>query len=266
MPYATRHGVRIYYETHGEGPPIALQTGGGGDLRMWQMAGYVEGLTGFRLVLIDHRGHGKSDRPRAVSDYRIEEYRDDVITVLNDVGVDRVTFLGYSHGAQVGCALAASHPERVSGLIDLDGLGPEDLSSPSRRASSLALADAVRSTGMKSKVRDWAREEGYSGPKWLLENLAQTDDEIFELLLQGQCSWNGPASILPRLGVPVLSFWAGSRGPHEVARFRTLIPSARTRIIPNVGHLGIFVRAGLLLPQIRSFATGARSTARGAGA
>jgi pimeloyl-ACP methyl ester carboxylesterase len=221
---------------------------------MWRMAGYVDGLGGFRRILIDHRGHGKSDRPGDVAAHRIEEYRDDVIAVLNDAGEHRVTFLGYSHGATVGCAIAADYPERVAGLIDLDGLEPDDLSSLASRQASLELAKAVHRTGMESKVREWAKEEGYSGPDWFLENLSETDSRVFETLLEAEGSWNGPASVLPRLKIPILSLWAGNRSPEEVARVRALLPGVRIRVIPHVGHLGIFVRADLLVAEIRSFA------------
>lgn len=63
MPYANNQGIWIYYEVIGRGFPVALHTSAGGDRRMWQEAGYISGLSGFQYILLDHRGHGKSDKP-----------------------------------------------------------------------------------------------------------------------------------------------------------------------------------------------------------
>jgi pimeloyl-ACP methyl ester carboxylesterase len=262
MPYLSRLGTRIYYESEGEGPAIVLQTGAAGDLSMWRRGGYTSGPDGFRRILIDHRGHGKSDRPNGAAAYRIEEYRDDVIAVMDDLGERVITFLGYSHGSKVGCALALDHPERVAGLIDLDGLEPFDRSSPPSRQAGRALAEAVRHTGLAAKVREWAADESYSGPDWFLESLAGTDPRVFGWVLDGEGDWKGPASGMPQLTIPVLSLGSASRPPEEVARRRALLPTARTVVIPDVGHLGIFARPDLLLPEIRRFAAEVTGAAR----
>ncbi len=64
MPYADNEGVRIFYEVVGDGPPLVLQHGMMMSLRRWSMAGYVDALKSkYRLILIDARGHGQSDKP-----------------------------------------------------------------------------------------------------------------------------------------------------------------------------------------------------------
>ena len=50
MPYVSRAGVRLYYADAGSGPVVLLHTGGGGDGRMWDLAGYVTALAGYRLL------------------------------------------------------------------------------------------------------------------------------------------------------------------------------------------------------------------------
>jgi aminoacrylate hydrolase len=66
MPFSSNGNVKIYYEIEGSenGPPIILHTGGAGDMNMWRYAGYVKALTGFSLILVDHRGRGRSDKPQ----------------------------------------------------------------------------------------------------------------------------------------------------------------------------------------------------------
>jgi pimeloyl-ACP methyl ester carboxylesterase len=177
---------------------VILHTGGGGDLRGWQIGGYSSGLEGYRRILIDHRGHGASDQPREISAHRVEEYRDDVVALLDEVGERRAAFLGYSYGALVGCAVAVATPERVTGLIALDGLDTEDRSSRAAREANLGVVNEVKRAGLESLVQQWAKEEGYSGPEWFLENLSATDPQVFELALEASATWNGPAGLLLR--------------------------------------------------------------------
>ena len=63
MPYAVNQGVRIHYRIEGDGQPLVLQHGFTDSLETWYETGYVEGpKTDYRLILIDARGHGASDK------------------------------------------------------------------------------------------------------------------------------------------------------------------------------------------------------------
>jgi pimeloyl-ACP methyl ester carboxylesterase len=70
--FVTNDGVKIHYESEGEGPAILMHTGAGGDSRIWRDAGYVRGLVGFRKILMDQRGRGLSDRPNTIESHSIE--------------------------------------------------------------------------------------------------------------------------------------------------------------------------------------------------
>lgn len=126
-----RTDLLIHYRVVGEGPPILWHTGGCGDGRMWEMAGYVDALPGFTHILLDHRGHGRSASPPDLEGHHSSRYVDDVVAVLDDVGVERVRFVGYSSGARVGYALACTIPERLTGVVGLDSVPgretPEEL-------------------------------------------------------------------------------------------------------------------------------------------
>jgi pimeloyl-ACP methyl ester carboxylesterase len=64
MPYADSQGVRIHYQTVGTGPPIVLQHGFSESIEDWFDCGYVDALKlDYRLILVDARGHGGSDKP-----------------------------------------------------------------------------------------------------------------------------------------------------------------------------------------------------------
>lgn len=73
MPVVERNGFRLYYADRGSGPAVLFHTGGGGDGRMWELAGYTEALGGCRQLLMDHRGHGRSDQPVGLAAHAIDE-------------------------------------------------------------------------------------------------------------------------------------------------------------------------------------------------
>lgn len=72
---------------------------------------------GNRVVLLDLLGHGRSDKPNHASEYRIDSYADQVIALMDHLGVERAVLGGLSLGANVSLFAAALHPERVEGLV-----------------------------------------------------------------------------------------------------------------------------------------------------
>src|SRR5437763_14786365 len=74
MPYADNGNIRIHYQVEGEGPALVLQHGFTESVTDWYEAGYVEALRrDYRLILIDARGHGASDKPRDPDAYVLTE-------------------------------------------------------------------------------------------------------------------------------------------------------------------------------------------------
>ena len=96
-----------------EGDAIIFLHFSGANLMMWQQAvPYFQDH--YRLILIDVRGHGKSDRPE--KGYHIDELARDVVGAMDHLGLERAHVIGCSLGAEVGLALAANHPEKVISL------------------------------------------------------------------------------------------------------------------------------------------------------
>lgn len=90
---------------------------GGSNLMMWQRAvPYFKDR--YRLILVDLRGHGKSDRPE--NGYHMDEMAKDVIGVMEHLELERAHVIGSSIGAEVGLSLAVQYPEKVLSLV-LDG-------------------------------------------------------------------------------------------------------------------------------------------------
>jgi pimeloyl-ACP methyl ester carboxylesterase len=251
VPEVSSGGVSIHFEIEGEGPPLLLHTGGGGDLEMWRQAGYVDGLPDMRIVLMDHRGHGRSGRPTQLEAHRIDRYVDDVIAVADATGLDRFGFVGYSAGSFVGFAVAARHPSRVEALVGIGAVGGADESME----DGLESAAAARTNGMAALV-DRLRTEEPDVPAWFEAQMLSTDPEMFALGLEGWADWAGPwaefAQITTRTLIVVGELEEGPDGQaatNAQAAAETM-PNGRAEVLPALGHVAAFCRSDLVLPLI----------------
>ncbi|MBZ9937514.1 alpha/beta hydrolase [Mesorhizobium sp. BR1-1-16] len=125
MPDFQSNGHRIAYIDEGEGAPILLIHGFGSNARVnWINPGWVDTLVkaGRRVIALDNRGHGDSDKPHQVEAYRVAALADDARNLLLHLGISRADVMGYSMGARIAAMLALSHPEMIRRLI-FGGLG-----------------------------------------------------------------------------------------------------------------------------------------------
>jgi pimeloyl-ACP methyl ester carboxylesterase len=108
-------GARIWYSAYGVGAPVVLLHGGLGHSGNWayQVPALVE--NGYRAVVIDSRGHGRSTRDS--QPYSYELMASDVLAVMNALHLDRVVLVGWSDGACTALVLAANDPTRVAGVF-----------------------------------------------------------------------------------------------------------------------------------------------------
>lgn len=105
-------GARIWYARYGSGPAVILLHGGLGNSGNWgyQVPALVE--AGRQVVVIDSRGHGRSTRDGGPFSY--VRMADDVLAVMDHLGLERAALVGWSDGACTALILADRHPERVS--------------------------------------------------------------------------------------------------------------------------------------------------------
>ncbi|HEU5159562.1 MAG TPA: 3-oxoadipate enol-lactonase [Streptosporangiaceae bacterium] len=103
----------LHYEVTGDGPPLVLAGSIGSSLAMWepQLPALAER---FRVVRVDHRGHGRSPVPPGP--YTIADLGADVLAVLDHLGERQASMCGLSLGGMVGMWLAAHAPERITAL------------------------------------------------------------------------------------------------------------------------------------------------------
>jgi pimeloyl-ACP methyl ester carboxylesterase len=108
-------GARIWYATYGAGQPVVLLHGGLGHSGNWgyQVPALVE--SGYRAVVVDSRGHGRSTRD--ARPYSYDLMAGDVLAVMDHLGLARAAFVGWSDGACIALVLAARAPARVAGVF-----------------------------------------------------------------------------------------------------------------------------------------------------
>src|SRR5438094_536100 len=98
----------LRYEVAGDGPPLLLVPGLGGLGSFWQHQ--VAAFAGdFRVIVHDHRGCGRSSRSRIA--YSVEQMADDVLQLMDALGIEAAHFVGHSTGGAIGQVIAQDRPE-----------------------------------------------------------------------------------------------------------------------------------------------------------
>ena len=116
------NGLKIRYVTEGAGEAVVLIHGWMADSSMWgrDQSGNTRldtsGTSGFQLIALDCRGHGKSDKPHDPADYG-PEMAADVVRLLDHLRIEEAHLLGYSSGAFIAGWVAAHHPGRVLSVV-----------------------------------------------------------------------------------------------------------------------------------------------------
>ena len=111
--FANQINLRVQdYESEGEA--IIFLHFSGANLMMWQrVVPYFQDR--YRLILVDLRGHGNSDRPE--TGYHMDEMARDIVGLMQSLDLERAYVVGSSLGAEVGLSLAAHYPDQVISLV-----------------------------------------------------------------------------------------------------------------------------------------------------
>lgn len=111
-------GVRIRYIDRGEGEAVILLHGFALSAEVnWGLTGLLASLPEkYRMLALDQRGHGRSDKPHDPEDYGLA-FVEDVIRLLDALEIEKAHVVGYSMGGTLALRLAADHPDRVRSVV-----------------------------------------------------------------------------------------------------------------------------------------------------
>jgi pimeloyl-ACP methyl ester carboxylesterase len=255
MPHLTApDGVRLYYELEGDGEPLLLHLGAGCDLELWRAAGYVETLARHhRCILFDHRGHGRSDHPLGSEAHTNDRYVEDIVALLDHLGIASTAFWGYSNAVFPGLALADTHPGRVTRLV-LSG-GFANVSREQLAATMEERVRTLRENRWELMIAGFEKEEVREVPEWMKERIRATAIEPLIAWRLARPHWTWDAwEALPRIKTPTLFLVGELEDPdRETAQAAALMPDARCVFLPGLGHINAFLRSDLALPHALRF-------------
>ena len=246
MPFATANGIRLYYEWHGaeKGTPVVLVMGLGGDSSAWpfQLAAFAPR---HRVLVFDNRGAGRSDAPDV--SYTTRAMADDLLGLLDSLGVGRAHLLGLSLGGAIAQEAVLAAPERFASLqLHATWAGPD----PYFRA----CVDAVRMARLQL-----GREGFYRALSvWLFTPACfATQPELVEMIVQRAIHHPYPTPLhaflrqteavlghdardrVQRIGCPTLVAVGGQdliTPPALAQELAGRIPGALLRHLPDIGH------------------------------
>ena len=249
MPYANNDGVRIHYQDDGEGPPLVMQHGMTQTLHSWHDNGYVAGLIqDYRLICIDARGHGHSDKPHDPDAYELKKRVNDVLAVMDDCGVDKAHYMGFSLGGRIGFgiamhAVARFHSLIIGGMSALPSLNAFD---PQQQADMLRR-------GMEAYVAAAEEQEGPM-PDDRKAVLLANDPEALAASVLAPRGTDGIEEVLPKLNVPCLLYCGDADGFYAGAKESAgMIPGAEFVTIPGLDHGQTSRASEQVLPHVVRF-------------
>jgi len=235
-------GAELYFEKHGNGPPLFLVPGLGGDGRFW--GANVEALArDFTVIVHDHRGTGRSTLSRI--DYSVAQMASDALQLIDALGYDKVHWCGHSTGGAMGQVLAIEHPGRIDRLVlsatwaRTDAFFRRLFEVRAQILKELGPAAYVKSSALALNMPAWIRDHD--------QDLAAAEAKAREAIPEPEIVLSRIAAIvahdqrdrLQKVRAPTLAICARDDMvtplyfTEELVR---LIPHARAYVLPDGGH------------------------------
>ena len=247
----------FFTDNEGAGDPVVLAHAIGCDHRMWDGVAALLAPR-FRVVRVDLRGHGRT--PALRRPYSLEGLAEDVLGVIDKLGIAKAHWVGLSMGAMIGMAFALEHPDRLARLVlanTTSSYGPEGRAMWEARARTVAegglaaIKDMVMERYFSEDFRAQHRETVAKVARWFLatpvEGYLGCCDAIKELDFTAD---------LPRIHARTLVI-AGDKDagtPVSMAEvIATRIPGAQLAVIPGAAHLSAVEKPTEFGAKVRDF-------------
>ncbi len=240
--FVPNDGARIWYSSYGAGPTVILLHGGLGHGGNWGAQVPALVAAGYRILLIDSRGHGRSTRDERP--YTYELMATDVVAVMDALAIGKASLVGWSDGACIALVLAMKAPERARGVFffgcNMDPSGTKEIDE------SDPLLGRCFSRHAKDYARLSATPDGF-------------DDFVAAVSRMMKTEPNYTAADLARVQVPVAIVHSERDEfiKYEHAEYLAQsIPGARFILLDGVSHFAPLQRPDLFNDAVIDFLAG----------
>ena len=240
MPTTETRDVPIYYETKGAGPALVFAHGAGGNAAIWykQIAHFANH---YQVITFDHRCFGRTPVP--TEPFSVHDFRDDLLAILDELGVDQAHLVGQSMGGFTVLRTALDAPDRVRSLTMSATGGGIVNPNPTPALKNLTAGQDGNSRGVLATMSKASAED---------PELMQSYESINNFNVN--FSWSRLATLLGKddvialeqlsqVQVPTL-FVAGAEDPLFPAELlSSYVPhfaNARIEVVANAGHSPYF--------------------------
>lgn len=240
--FVPHDGARIWHSSYGSGPTVILLHGGLGHSGNWGAQVPALLAAGYRVLLIDSRGHGRStrdDRP-----YTYELMASDVVGMMDDLAIGKAAFVGWSDGACIALVLAMTASARATGVFffgcNMDPSGTKEIDE----------SDPLLGRCFSRHAKDYA---------CLSATPNAFDDFVAAVSRMMKTEPNYTATDLARVNVPVAIVQSERDEFIKLAHAEYLarsIPGARFILLEGVSHFAPLQRPDLFNDAVLAFLAG----------
>ncbi len=260
MTTTTIDGIEIYYERHGDrGEALVLVHGYTGDITDWRFQ--IEAFRGtHRVLVMDLRGHGRSDAPAERAAYTIDRMSRDVEALVDEAGIERYHLVGHSMGGAIAQEIALRSPARLLSLtlhdtgFHFDASRSEQMVKWNARRRKIAEEQgmaALAATPSPFPRPPFMPEEREAETR---ERLARLSVDAFIGAGIGLDTWPGTKERLAEIGVPTLVIYGDLDAEGLVKASQHMaraIPNATLEVVPQAGHSPQYERPDLFNAALR---------------
>lgn len=248
MPFVVNDGVKIWFEVEGEGPPLMLMHGTTGSSKAWKRLGIVDALKDeYQLILVDARGHGKSDKPYDPAAYLPEPKANDIKAILDHMDIESTHYMGYSMGGRIGFDVVVKAPNLFRSMI-AGGAGP---SPQSLMETSIQMAENTIEQIVELREATNGKMPADIRKDFLANDIHAIRASLDPSILDQEELYR---ATLKEFSKPTLMF-VGTEDPRidDIETMAGQMPQAEFISIEGRDHGGVMDAIHGLLPEIKSF-------------
>ena len=281
--YANVNGIKLWYETEGQGEPLVLVPGGPGDPHTIFHLFFSQLADRQRIIYFDEYGVGKSDRAKSKGEYSFARDVENLEGLRKALGLAKMNLLGQSYGGMVAQAYALKYPQSVERLILIDSFYSGDMWQANNDNANREMqkqypevwAKLMRLRAMGQRSRSPEHQEVYesvplglfyfydAAKATLLPDDPSTADVYFaiagddaDFVIGGDIAKLDFRSDLRKLTMPMLIVsgrYDRISLPEWSVKFQTYAPQAQFVMMEESGHFPWIEEPGKALTLLRNF-------------